>query len=227
MWLREDDDDEEEEKFELIVVTWQSAHFPWPETIPPSYIPIVQTPYSQRIHFHHRHWSLEILVFFLGTSRQKLTLSSPRLGGISILEQNMIKILRLSKQTFCNILGFLSSFQCWKLQEWKWRSGEDWSFSNWAEGEPGEPAWRWQWWWCNFSDRTHHSECGDYNDNWANLFDPEQVGNNLSKPLVIKFVLRSESPWRWWRQRLLCLYASARRCEPSWCLSKLTKQDHK
>ena len=24
------------------------------------------------------------------------------------------------------------------MQEFKWRSGEDWSYSNWAEGEPGE-----------------------------------------------------------------------------------------
>ena len=35
----------------LIVVTWQSSRSPWPETIPPPPIPIVQTPYSQRIHF--------------------------------------------------------------------------------------------------------------------------------------------------------------------------------
>ena len=35
----------------LIVVTWQSSRSPWPETIPPAPIPIVQTPYSQRIHF--------------------------------------------------------------------------------------------------------------------------------------------------------------------------------
>ena len=24
------------------------------------------------------------------------------------------------------------------MKEWKWRSGEDWSYSNWAEGEPGD-----------------------------------------------------------------------------------------
>ena len=29
-------------------------------------------------------------------------------------------------------------FICDEMQEFKWRSGEDWSYSNWGEGEPGE-----------------------------------------------------------------------------------------
>ena len=47
---------------------------------------------------------------------------------------------------------------------------------------------------------------------WWNLFDDEQIIS-----LLMSF-LRSESPWRRWRQRLLCLYASGRRCKafPWW-----------
>ena len=45
MRMSEDDDEEEEIwGLKLIVVTWQSAPSSWPETIPPSYIPIVQHP---------------------------------------------------------------------------------------------------------------------------------------------------------------------------------------
>ena len=51
---------------------------------------------------------------------------------------------------------------------------------------------------------------------WWNLFDDEQIIS-----LLMPF-LRSESPWRRWRQRLLCLYASGRRCKP---LSLLIKTD--
>ena len=60
----------------LIVVTWQSSRSPWPETIPPPPIPIVQTPYSQRIHFTSSWLSFNIPIVQTPYSQRILCTSS-------------------------------------------------------------------------------------------------------------------------------------------------------
>ena len=60
----------------LIVVTWQSSRSPWPETIPPPPIPIVQTPYSRRIHFTSSWLSFNIPIVQTTYSQRILCTSS-------------------------------------------------------------------------------------------------------------------------------------------------------
>ena len=58
-------------------------------------------------------------------------------------------------------------FICDEMQEFKWRSGEDWSYSNWAEGEPGESTmmtfrmFSSGHLWYYFSDVDHHDDDDD------------------------------------------------------------------
>ena len=58
-------------------------------------------------------------------------------------------------------------FICDEMQEFKWRSGEDWSYSNWGEGEPGESTmmtfrmFSSGHLWYYFSDVDHHDDDDD------------------------------------------------------------------
>ena len=132
-----------------------------------------------------RHWphdliSLEYLkqesarIFLSGMSKQKWTLSSLNLVGISGSGQNMIKKMRFS-----------------------WRSGRGLVI------------------WLTFECRRSNGTVERIGVIQIGLKESQVLllHKNPSELKILTWFSRSESPWRRWRQWLLCLHASTWRCK--------------